>query len=134
MIRGAGADPVLRVVLAALAGTIAGIHFDLWNSYGYRHIPHIGPLFLLDAAAGVALAVASLVLPARLVALAWLGVAGYGAATLAAVLVSLGSGLLGFSETTSAPLLAPAIAAEAAAFVIGAGAALRARHRTRLRS
>lgn len=116
------ATVVARAVLAGLAGAIAGIHLDLWTSYGYRHIPTIGSLFLLNVVAGAVLAIASLVLPRRVVPLAWLATAGFGIATLAAVIVSLNTTLFGFHETTSAPLLAASIAVEAAAVIAGAAA------------
>lgn len=115
---------LLRTVTAALAGTIAGIHLELWSGSGYRHIPTIGPLFVVNGIAGALLALACLALPLRVVRLAWAAIAGYAAATLASVLVSLNGGLFGFVETARAPLLAPSIAAEAAAIVIGAAAAI----------
>lgn len=115
---------LLRLVTAALAGTIAGIHLDLWSGGGYRHIPTIGPLFLMNGIAGALLALVSLVVPRRIAPLAWAAIAGYAAATLAALLVSLNGGLFGFVETAGAPLFAPSIGVEAAAILIGAGAAL----------
>lgn len=112
----------VRVVMAALAGAIAGIHLDLWSSYGYQHIPTIGGLFLLNGIGGALLAVASLVTPSRFVPVLWLGVAGYAGATLGALIISLNGGLFGFTESTGAPLFVPALAVEAAAFVGGCGA------------
>lgn len=113
------ATVVAKVAMAALAGTIAGIHLDLWASYGYRHIPTIGPLFLLNGIAGAVLAVACLATPSRIVALAWLSTAGYAVATLVAALISLNGKLFGFSESTGAPLLAPSLAVEGAAVLAG---------------
>jgi hypothetical protein len=115
---------LLRVVIAALAGSVAGIHLELWNGEGYRHIPTIGPLFLLNGVAGALLALASLAVPRRIVPLAWAAIAGYAGATLAALVVSLNGGLFGFVESTGAPLFAPSIGVETAAVLVGAGAAI----------
>lgn len=113
-----------RVVIGGLAGAIAGIHLDLWSNYGYRHIPTIGALFMLNAFAGAVLALANLTLPRRVLPWAWLGTAGFALATLVALLVSLNGKLFGFTETTSAPLIAPSIGVEAAVLLLGSSAAL----------
>lgn len=111
-----------RLLIAALAGAIAGIHLDLWAADGYRHIPTIGGLFLLNGVAGSVLAVASLALPRRVVLLAWLATAGFAVTTLAALIVSLNTTLFGFHESTSAPLLVASIGVEAAAAIAGVAA------------
>ena len=77
---------------------IGYIHLHLWAE-GYRQIPTDGPLFLLDAVAGFALAAALLAWPRPL---AGLVAAGYTAATLGALLISLSVGLFGFRESISA--------------------------------
>ena len=115
---------LLRVLIASLAGTIAGIHLDLWSSYGYRNIPTIGALFILNAIAGSLLALTSLSLPRRYLAWAWIGIAAFGAGTLAAILVSINAKLFGFTETTDAPLLALSIAVETVAAITGVAAAI----------
>ena len=117
-------DAIVRVVVGGLAGAIAGIHLDLWSSDGYKHIPTIGALFLLNGVAGAVLALASFGLPRRIVPLAWLGTAGFGASTLIALLISLNGTLFGFHESTSAPLLGASIAVEVAAFLLGGAAAV----------
>src|SRR5262249_30386450 len=89
---------LLRLGCVALLGWIGYIHLHLWLE-GYRQIPVNGPLFLLDAVAGFALAAGLLVRPAPLTGL--LG-AGYTAATLGALLISLSVGLFGFRESISA--------------------------------
>lgn len=114
----------LRMLVAGMAAAIAGIHLDLWGRYGYRHIPTIGALFLLNVVAGFLLAVGSLVAPRRIVAVVWIATAGFAAATLAALMVSLNAKLFGFTETSSAPLLAPSIGVEAATVLVGAAAGL----------
>lgn len=110
----------VRVVVAGLAGAIAGIHLDLWSGSGYRHIPTIGPLFLLNGISGAILAAACLGLPRRYLPLAWLGVTGYAATTLAALLISLNTTLFGFHESTGAPLLAASVGVEVGAIVVSA--------------
>lgn len=123
---------ILRVVTGGLAGAIAGIHLNLWSSDGYRHIPTIGVLFLLNGIAGALLTLASFGLPRRVVPLAWLATAGFAGSTLVALLISLNGTLFGFHETTSAPLLRLSIAVEGATFLFGGSAALgelRARRR-----
>lgn len=118
------ATAALRIALAGLAGAIAGIHLDLWSRHGYRHIPTIGPLFMLNGIAGAVLAGLCLALPRRILPLASIAVAGYAAATLVALLVSLNAALFGFSESASAPLLAPSIGVESAAILAGITAAV----------
>ena len=115
---------LLRVLIASLAAAIAGIHLDLWSSYGYRHIPTIGYLFMLNGVAGSLLAIASLTAPRRVLPLVWIGIAALGAVTLAAILVSINARLFGFTETSNAPLLAPSVAVETAAAITGIAAAV----------
>jgi hypothetical protein len=99
---------LLRLTCAALLAWIGYIHLHLWVE-GYRQIPTDGPLFLLDAAAGFALAAALLAWPRPLAGLA---VAGYTAATLGALLLSLTVGLLGFRESISASYVTQSLAIE----------------------
>jgi len=66
---------------------------------GYRQIPVDGPFFLLDAAAGFALAAVLLVWPRPL---AGLIAAGFTASTIGALAVSLSVGLFGFNESIHA--------------------------------
>ena len=76
------------------------IHFHLWESVGYRHIPTIGQLFLVQSIAGVV--VGLLVIASRRVWAAVLG-AGFAVATLAGFLVSVLYGLFNFKDSWSAP-------------------------------
>jgi hypothetical protein len=99
---------LLRLGCAALLAWIAFIHLHLWLE-GYRHIPTNGPLFLLDAIAGFALAAGVLAWPRPL---AGLLAAGYTAATLGALLISLSVGLFGFRESASASFVAVSLAIE----------------------
>src|SRR5439155_1207376 len=73
------------------------------------HIPANGPLFLLDAVAGFVLAAVLLAWPRPL---AGLLTAGYTAATLAALLISLSVGLFGFRESISASYVVESLAIE----------------------
>jgi hypothetical protein len=99
---------LLRLCCAALLAWIGYIHLHLWQE-GYRHIPTNGPLFLLDAVAGFALAALLLAWPRPL---AGLLAAGYTAATLGALLISLNLGLFGFRESTSASYVTESLTIE----------------------
>ena len=122
----------VRLVGAALLLAMGAIHLRLWFD-GYRDVTWIGPLFLANAVLGVLAGLAVLLTPAR-----WLGWVSLLAAllaigTLGGLVLSLTVGLFGFYETLSAPLVAPTIVVESAAFVVFGGYAtwtlLGARHR-----
>jgi len=85
----------LRVVGAAGLAATGAIHLDLYTNGGFRHIPTIGWLFLLQVIAAFGLAVLQLVPGGRLMAL--LG-AGFAVATLGGYLLSIWFGLFGFHE------------------------------------
>ena len=109
----------LRVVGAGLLAATGAIHLDLYLT-GFRHIPTIGPLFLLQVIAAFGLAVLVLVPGGRLFAA--LG-AGFAAATLGGYLLSIWFGLFGFKEVrTTAGIVAGLI--EVAAFTVLATVAL----------
>jgi predicted lipoprotein with Yx(FWY)xxD motif len=109
----------LRVAGAVLLTVSAGIHLDLYLT-GYRSIPTIGWLFLLQVIAGFVLAAAVLVTPSPLVAAAG---AGFALATLGGYLLSVWIGMFGFKEVrTTAGFAAGLI--EVAAFTTLALAAL----------
>lgn len=99
---------LLRLGGVALLAWIGYIHLHLWLE-GYRHIPANGPLFLLDAAAGLALAALLLAWPRPLTGLL---ASGYTAATLGALLISLTVGLFGFRESISASYVTQSLAVE----------------------
>src|SRR6266516_596533 len=99
---------LLRLGCTALLAWIGYIHLHLWLE-GYRHIPANGPLFLLDAVAGFILAAVVLAWPRPL---AGLLAAGYTAATLGALLISLTAGLFGFRESISASYVVESLAIE----------------------
>jgi predicted lipoprotein with Yx(FWY)xxD motif len=96
---------------AILLAISAGMHLDLYLT-GYRTIPTIGPLFLLQVIAGFVLAAAVVVTRSRLVAAA---AAGFALSTLGGYLLSIWVGLFGFTEVrTTAGIVAGVI--EVAAF------------------
>ena len=99
---------LLRLACAALLAWIGYIHLHLWQE-GYRQIPTDGPMFLLDAVAGFVFAAALLAWPRALTGLI---AAGYTAATLGALLISLSVGLFGFRESTSASFVTESLAIE----------------------
>jgi predicted lipoprotein with Yx(FWY)xxD motif len=119
---------VLRVVGSGLLIATAAIHLDLYLT-GYRTIPTIGWLFLLQVIAAFGLGVAVLAIPRRPAAallvsrLAAAAGAGFALATLGGYLLSVWIGLFGFKEVrTSAGIAAGLV--EVAAFVVLAALAL----------
>ena len=133
MLRAGGASGgvaanVLLVAAAAAVAVSAAVHLHLWQD-GYRHIPTIGPLFLLQVVAGFALAVCLAAL--RRV---WIAVVTFGfvCSTVGGFLLSVTVGLFGFTDTWSAPFAGMAFAYEIAAVVLlAAGVALSARRALR---
>ena len=104
---------ILRVTGAGLLIATGAIHLDLYLT-GYRTIPTIGWLFLLQVIAAFGLGVAVLVTGSRLAAAAG---AGFALATLAGYLLSIWVGLFGFTEVrTTAGIVAGII--EVAAFAV----------------
>ena len=102
----------LRIVGGGLLIATAAIHLDLYLT-GYRNIPTIGWLFLLQVIAGFALGIAVLVTGSRLAAAAG---AGFALSTLGGYLLTLWFGLFGFKEVrTTAGIVAGVIEIAAAA-------------------
>jgi hypothetical protein len=122
----------VRLAGAALLGATAGIHLHLWAT-GYRDIQWIGPLFLANAVGGIALALAVLLAPGRL--LAWACAAGalLELGTLGGLLLSVTVGFLGFFETWEAPLARTSAVVEVAGAVLLGGFALAELLRSRQR-
>jgi predicted lipoprotein with Yx(FWY)xxD motif len=103
----------LRVAGAGLLAATGGIHLDLYLT-GYRSIPTIGWLFLLQVIAAFALAFVVLVSGSRLAAAAG---AGFALSTLGGYLLTVWIGLFGFKEVrTTAGIVAGVI--EVAAFAV----------------
>lgn len=120
----------LRLVSAALTAAMAAIHLYLWDD-GYRDLETIGVLFLLNGIGGGLLALALLAAPTRYVGVPAVLGALFTAGTLAALVVSLTTGLFGFEETLDAELVRPTIAVESAGIVALTALALLARRRRR---
>ena len=101
----------LRVAGAGLLAVTGATHLDLYLT-GYRSIPVIGWLFLLQVIAAFGLAAAVLVSGSRLAAAAG---AGFALSTLGGYLLSVWIGLFGFKEVrTTAGIVAGVV--EVAAF------------------
>jgi predicted lipoprotein with Yx(FWY)xxD motif len=120
-----GRTVTLRVAGAGLLIAAGAIHLDLYLT-GYRTIPTIGWLFLLQVIAAFCLGLAVLAIGGRPVIagrLAAAGGAGFALATLGGYLLSVWTGLFGFQEVrTTAGLVAGVI--EVAAFAVLAALAL----------
>jgi hypothetical protein len=100
----------------------ASIHFHLWDEAdGYRSIPTVGPLFLVQSITGLVIGIGVLAL--RRV---WAAVVGFGFAltTIAGFLLSVARGLFGFKDSWLAPFAKQAFTIEllAAAVLIIAAA------------
>ncbi len=94
----------------------AYIHFHLWHEPGgYRSIPTIGPLFLLQSIAGLVIGIA--VVAARRLWAALIGI-GFALATMAGFLISVAHGLFGFKDSWVAPFAKEAFTIEVVAAVV----------------
>src|SRR5580692_3187710 len=119
---------ILRVAGSGLLIATAAIHLDLYLT-GYRTIPTIGWLFLLQVIAAFGLGLAVLATPSRLAAgvparrLAAAAGAGFALATLGGYLLSVWTGLFGFKEVRTGAGIAAGLV-EVAAFVVLAALAL----------
>src|SRR3984893_7615966 len=116
---------ILRVAGSGLLIATAAIHLDLYLT-GYRTIPTIGWLFLLQVIAAFGLGLAVLAIPRRLVTpsrLAAAAGAGFALATLGGYLLSVWTGLFGFKEVRTGAGIAAGLV-EVTAFVALAALAL----------
>lgn len=112
---------LLAVAGAALLVWSGVIHLQLWFD-GYRDISVIGPLFLIQGIASIALALA-LVVFRRLVLLA--AGAVLLAATAVGLLLSASIGLFGYTESLAVPYAGTSLAVEfTSAAVLAAAAAI----------
>src|SRR5689334_14382111 len=116
---------ILRVAGSGLLIATAAIHLDLYLT-GYRTIPTIGWLFLLQVIVAFGLGLAVLAIPSRLAIASRLAAAagaGFALATLGGYLLSVWTGLFGFKEVrTTAGIVAGVV--EVIAFVVLAALAL----------
>jgi len=116
---------IMRVLGSGLLIATAAIHLDLYLT-GYRTIPTIGWLFLLQVIAAFGLGLAVLAIPRRLVIagrLAAAAGAGFALATLGGYLLSVWIGLFGFKEVRTGAGIAAGLV-EVAAFAVLAALAL----------
>jgi predicted lipoprotein with Yx(FWY)xxD motif len=116
---------ILRLLGSGLLIATAAIHLDLYLT-GYRTIPTIGWLFLLQVIAAFGLGLAVLAIPSRLVITSRLAAgagAGFALATLGGYLLSVWIGLFGFKEVRTGAGIAAGLV-EVAAFVALAALAL----------
>ena len=113
----------MRMRILAAAGVLvsAAVHLLLWFD-GFRELDVIGPAFMLNAVAGVAIAVL-LVLWRHWVPL--LLAIGFGASTLGAFVISATVGLFGVHEVWTGTAVLTAAVSEVVAIVAGAVALLR---------
>jgi hypothetical protein len=99
-----GSRVVITLVIAAGAVCTVGsgvLHLYLWGKqYGYRDVPTIGPLFLIQGIA--AILVGLLVILSRRVAVLLVG-AGLLAASVVALVLAVAVGLFGFRDSWLAP-------------------------------
>jgi hypothetical protein len=111
----------LMLAGAGLLAGSAGIHLRLWSE-GYRNIATIGPLFLLQAVTGFALAALVAFTRRPVVALAG---AAFLASTIGGLVLSAWLGLFGFHESYDAPFAHSSLVVEGAGIlVLGAAAAV----------
>ena len=91
-----------RLAVAGLLAWMGWIHLHLWSN-GYRHIPTVGPMFLANFVIAVAVALAVLAAPTRLLGVAAAGALLTAAGTLVALVISVNVGLFGFKDSSNAP-------------------------------
>jgi hypothetical protein len=102
------------VIGSALLVASSAIHLELW-SMGYRTIPTIGPLFLIQVIAGTLLA-GLLLLSRRLLMVAT--AAGFMIATIGGLVLSVSVGLFGFMDSLAAPYAGLSLGVESAGAVV----------------
>jgi hypothetical protein len=94
----------------------AYIHFHLWHETGgYRSIPTIGPLFLMQSIVALALGIGVVVVRRLWAALVGLA---FAAATIAGFLLSVARGLFGFKDSWLAPFAKQAFWVELVAVAV----------------
>ncbi len=127
------ASPGLAVSALCWAGSLlligsALIHLHLWST-GYRHIPTIGPLFVVQGVLGMMVAAAVAVSRQTMVVA---GGALFAAGTIGGLVLSVEVGLFGFQDSFGAPYATLSLVVESAAFVVLSAAAVmslrQARH------
>jgi hypothetical protein len=115
---------------AGLTAVMGLIHLRLWLD-GYREIPVIGTLFMLNAIISGVLVAALLAVPARLRSAAAITTALFTTGTLVGLILSLTIGLFGMHEILQAPLVVPTLVVEPAGVLVLLLAAVLADRRRR---
>jgi hypothetical protein len=115
---------VTRTLTALGVLVSAVVHFWLWYD-GFRDIEFIGPSFMLNAVAGLVIAIAVMTWHHWLPLLA---AVGFGFATLVAFIISATVGLFGFNEVFVGTWQLIAAASEIVAIVAGAVALWQENH------
>ena len=108
---------ILRAGGVALTAAMGLIHLWLWLQ-GYREVPVIGTLFMINAICAAALVVALLAAPARLRSLVAAVAALFTAGTLGGLVLSLTVGLFGVHESLQTPFVPLTLVVEAAGVVM----------------
>jgi hypothetical protein len=93
---------------AVLVAVTSWIHLHLWAD-GYRTIPVIGPLFLVQGIAGAALALVMICWRRIVTAVAGIG---FMLTTVGGLLISVNFGLFGFMDSLAAPFAGVSLAVE----------------------
>jgi hypothetical protein len=127
-----GDSLILNLGVVAAGALVVGsgiVHLHLWST-GYRHIPTIGWLFILQGVTAIALG-----LTVAVVRRIWAMAATFlfVASTIGGFLLSVAVGLFGFRDSWSAPDAGLAFSLEVAALVILAAASAVILTRTRAR-
>ena len=105
----------LQLAGVGLLAWIGWVHFVLWHYQGYHFIPTDGPFFLVDAIAGVVLAIVLLTWARPVVGLVSIG---FTASTILALVISLTVGLFGFNENIHANYVVLALVVESITVVV----------------
>ncbi|MGH3881842.1 MAG: hypothetical protein ACRDRC_00355 [Pseudonocardiaceae bacterium] len=106
-----------RLLGVGLTGAMGWIHLHLWVD-GFREVPVIGTLFLLNAIGSAVLAVALLVVPDRLRSATAAVTAVFTAGTLVGLILSLTIGLFGVQESLQTPLVPATLIVESAGVLV----------------
>ncbi len=104
---------VVRSFGAILLALTGWIHLHLYLD-GYRTVPTIGRLFLLNAVSAAVAVLALVAVPRRWLAPVALGGGLLEIGTLGGLVLSLTVGLFGFTESPRAPFVGASIAVESA--------------------
>ncbi|MGH4010914.1 MAG: hypothetical protein ACRDTH_22615 [Pseudonocardiaceae bacterium] len=106
-----------RLLGVGLTAAMGWIHLLLWVD-GFREVPVIGPLFLLNTIGAAVLAVALLVVPVRLLSVVAAVTAAFTAGTLVGLILSLTVGLFGVQESLQTPLVPTTLLVESAGVLL----------------